>query len=309
MRTHVRALLLALLALLSAPALHAAERAVWVWEDASTGWLDDPAYAGDAIAFLRGRGISTVYLYVEPYPASNRLANDPAAYRVLLSRLRANGIRPHALLGSGHLNSDAYTAAQRRAIAEAQFQGVLDYNAGALPAERFEGVSLDIEPHLLKAWSNKQATLLVQFLDLGRSLMDMKRRSGQSALQVGPAIPFWYDGLRVKWNRRTQYMHEHVLDVFDHAVLMDYRDHADGSDGIIAHARAEIDAAALRGKRVVIGVETADNEIAKVTFFDNTDAQLELALAQTASAYAGHAGFGGFAVHHFESYVEWLAAQ
>ena len=92
-------------------------------------------------------------------------------------------------------------------------------------------------------------------------------------------------------------------------MLMDYRDHADGSDGIIAHARAEIDAAALRGKRVVIGVETADNEIAKVTFFDNTDAQLELALAQTASAYAGHAGFGGFAVHHFESYVEWLAAQ
>ena len=23
----------------------------------------------------------------------------------------------------------------------------------------------------------------------------------------------------------------------------------------------------------------------------------------------GHAGFGGFAIHHFESYVEWLAAQ
>ena len=36
---------------------------------------------------------------------------------------------------------------------------------------------------------------------------------------------------------------------------------------------------------------------------------LEQALAQTASAYAGHAGFGGFAIHHFESYVEWLAAQ
>ena len=69
MRTHVRALLLALLALLSAPALHAAERAVWVWEDASTGWLDDPAYAGDAIAFVRGGVFSSVYVYVEPYPA------------------------------------------------------------------------------------------------------------------------------------------------------------------------------------------------------------------------------------------------
>jgi hypothetical protein len=149
---------------------------------------------------------------------------------------------------------------------------------------------------------------MTQFLDLGRSLMDIRRRSGQT-LQVGPAIPFWYDTKRLKWNRRTQYMHEHVLDIYDYVAVMDYRDRADGTDGLIAHVRSEMDAAAIRGKRVVIGVETAPNEIAKVTFADNTVAQFDQALAQTRSAYLGHPAFAGFAVHHFEVYVAWLARQ
>jgi hypothetical protein len=307
MRTLLLAGVLLLLCVAAGPA-RAAERAAWVWEDAATAMVHDPAYAGDAIAFLQARGIGTVYLYVEPYPASNPLSNQPGLYRALLARLRASGIRAQALLGSGHLNSDAYSAAQRRAIAEAQFQRVLDYNATALPAERFDGISLDIEPHLLAAWSTRRTTLLQQYLDLGRSLMALKAASGQ-ALQVGPAIPFWYDTLRLKWNRRTQYMHEHVLDVYDHVSLMDYRDRADGSDGIIAHARAEMDAAGLRGKRVVIGLETAPNEIPKVTFNDDSEAAFEQALSLTEAAYAGHRAFGGFAIHHFDAYVEWLAAQ
>ena len=72
------------------------------------------------------------------------------------------------------------------------------------PAERLDGINLDIEPHLLDSFQADEVGHGVLFLDLsvafGRLLID----SGQ-ALDVGPAIPFWFDSIEdVSWHGQTK---------------------------------------------------------------------------------------------------------
>lgn len=286
----------------------AADRSVWVWEATSQAMVEDPLYAHDAITFMKARGIGTVYLYTDAYLGRSLLIERPDLYRALIARMHSEGMRVQALLGSGHLNTDDYVRPERRKIALAMFQAILDYNLAADSVQRFDGINLDIEPHLLDDWDTNREALLRQFLDLGHSMMDLKRKSALN-LQVGPSIPFWYDEIPLRWKGATKPASEHLIDLYDYTALMDYRDTAPGPDGIIEHARSEVDYAARRGKRVVIGVEIAPNEIPKVTFDDNTEVQLELALAQTEEAYLEHPGFGGFALHHLDSYVKWLQRQ
>ncbi len=50
---------------------------------------------------------------------------------------------------------------------------------------------------------------------------------------------------------------QHLIDLVDGVTLMDYRTVAFGADGTIRHAEGELEYAAARGKRVLIGLETA----------------------------------------------------
>jgi hypothetical protein len=185
---------------------------------------------------------------------------------------------------------------------------VLDYNARAAPNERFDGINLDIEPHLLPEWSEKREVLLEQFLELSQAFMRMKHASGQS-LPIGPAIPFWFDGIDLHWNGNTKPASEHFIDLYDYVAVMDYRHRVEGRDGMIEHVRTELDYARRRGKQVVVGVEVSPNELAKVTFAGKSRAQFEQALEQTADAYRDNPAFAGFAIHHYRSYRAWLERQ
>ena len=77
-------------------------------------------------------------------------------------------------------------------------------------------------------------------------------------------------------------------------------------DGIVGHARDELDYAAKIGKPVVIGVETMPNAIRKVSFHHLREEDMERELAATARAVAASPGFGGFAIHHYAAYRRWL---
>jgi hypothetical protein len=186
-------------------------------------------------------------------------------------------------------------------------QRVLDYNAAAAPHERFDGISLDIEPHILDAWRTRKMALLADFLDMSAALMRQKNAAAPG-LPMGPAIPFWYDGIPIEWNGTRKPMNEHVQDLYDYVALMDYRDHAAGGDGIVSHARDELDYGARVGKPVVIGVEILPNAIRKVSFHHLREADMERELAETARAVAGAPAFGGFAIHHYAAYRRWLGA-
>lgn len=297
-------LLAAVLATAAAPA-RGASRAIWVWEPETYAMLEDPAAAGRAVAFLGQRRIDRVYLYADAYGHRNLLTERPQLYHALIGRLRDAGIDAYALLGSWHLHTEEYLLPERRPEALTMLRHVLDYNAGAPPARRFTGINLDIEPHMLDQWRADKLELLGQFLDMGRALMQLKREAG-STIPMGPAIPFWLDGIEVEWNGVDKPAHEHVLDVYDFAAVMDYRNRAAGPDGMIALVRREMAYAARVRKPLVIGVEVSPAKPDKVTFARLAEADLERELAAVEEAYRGHPAFAGFVLHHFQTYRDWL---
>lgn len=280
-------------------------RAVWIWEADSYGMLDNEATASEAVAFLRSQGFDTAYLYADAWQGRNLIASDPAAYRALIAAMHRDGMKVHALLGSWYLGTHAYVLPSRRADALAMLDRVLAYNAAAAPAERFDGISLDIEPHVLDAWDVRRDELLGNFLDLSAALRERVRAAPQP-VPLGAAIPFWLDGIELEWRGRRAAVSVHAIDLYDYVALMDYRNRADGGDGIVAHAETEMAQARAAGRQVVIGLEVAPNELAKVTFDGLRPADLDREMAATARAFAADPAFGGFAIHHYGAYRRWV---
>lgn len=288
-----------------ARAAEPAPRAIWTWEPESYAMLQQDAEADAAIAFLRDKRIQTVYLYADAYQGRNLIAEQPQSYRRLIKRWRQAGIRTYALLGSAYLHTERYVLPQHRKEALAMVQRVLDYNAQAAPDERFDGINLDIEPHILPQWGSQRLALLSGFLDMSRDIMAAKRRSGQ-ALSIGPAIPFWLDGIALEWDGKRKPASEHVQDVYDYVALMDYRDHALGPDGIVSHGADEIAYAKATGRTVWLGVETLPNELKKVSFEHLQEADMERELALAQRSFEDNRAFGGFIIHHYSQYQRWL---
>jgi hypothetical protein len=304
----VRRAAAALLLALAAPAMGApaaVPRAIWTWEAESYAMLEQPAALEEVLRFFKDKRIDTVFLYADAYRGRNLLVEQPQRYRRLIRRAHAAGRRVYALLGSGYLNTERYVLPPHHAAAVAMLQRVLDYNKAAAPDERFDGVNLDIEPHILDEWDSHKLELLASFLDMSQALMDAKARSRQ-AIEIGPAIPFWLDGIELEWHGKRRPVSEHVQGLYDYVALMDYRDHADGGDGLVAHALDELRYGESIGKRVLLGVETAPNEIQKVSFNHLAESDLERELAKTVGGVGKMRAFGGFVIHHYRAYRHWL---
>lgn len=286
-----------------------ASRAVWTWERDSYAMLESREAAESAFAFLRSKRVDTIYLYADAYEGRNLIAERPQLYRAFIARAHRRGFRVYALLGSAYLNTERYVLPEHRRDAVAMLRRVLDYNAAAPAAARFDGANLDIEPHLLDEWNDANRVRLVgDFIEVSAQWMAMKEASGLT-LSIGPAMPFWFDNIAVRWRGETRPASEHLADLYDYVALMDYRHRAEGRDGIIAHAAAEIAYAEKTGKAVVIGLELTPNELPKVTFNHLTEADLAREMAATEAAYGTSEAFAGFALHHYRGYRVWVEGQ
>jgi len=276
-------------------------RATWVWEDDPFRLLDDAAFRAETIRSLKNRRIGTVYLYADAFQGRNPLVHEPDRYRRLIAAFHERGIAVQALLGSIDLHTERYILPELRTAAERMFREVLDYNRRAEPTERFDGVNLDIEPYILDDWRPRREERAGQYLDLCARYRRMRDEAG-APLAVGPAMPFWFDGIAVSWSVETAPLSEHVQRIFDYVAIMDYRDHALGRDGIVSHAQDEIAFADRIGRKVVIGVETLRTTPPKVTFYEEGSNALERELTLTTEAFRDRPSFAGFAIHHWETY-------
>ena len=285
-----------------------APRAIWTWEEESYAMLEKPQAADSAITFLKSKSVDTVYLYADAFQGRNLIVSHPELYRNLIRRLHKSGMKAHALLGSGYLNTERYILPERRADALAMVHRVLVYNAAAEPEDRFDGINLDIEPHIMDEWDKDKTALLKNFLDMSNDIMDLKRKYKQT-LQIGPAIPFWWDNIVLEWKGSKRPVSEHTQNTYDYVALMDYRDRAEGGDGIISHAEKELAYGKLIGRPVMVGVETTPNEIRKVSFNHLKEADMERELGIAERAFARESAFGGFVIHHYRGYRRWLDKQ
>lgn len=299
--------LIVLLCALPISAMAGISRAVWTWEAESYAMVKDPAVAREAVIYLQSQHIDTVYLYADAYQGHNLIVEHPELYRAFIERLHRQHMKVYALLGSSYLHTEQYVLPAYRKQAEDMFRRVVQYNAAAPATARFDGANLDIEPHILDEWNDDtRQRLLAGFLDMGDALMAIKREY-HATLAVGPAIPFWLDGIELEWKGVKRPVSEHVIALFDYVALMDYRHKAAGSDSILSLAASEIAYADRIGKKVVIGLEVSPNELEKVTFDKAGPKVFEQALRTVELALHDHPSFAGFAIHHYRTYRNWIA--
>lgn len=295
------------------------DRAIWIWENASYPIVLNPntrsvlsSMAKDTATFNQ-RPITTLYLAVGQYNGAKMLEDYRSEVQQFIEWAHGEGFYVQALIAGG--TAPPYFGAYNRYHPHAvrEFEQILNYNLASSELARFDGVNLDTEPYILPDFKTAKPSVQIQYLDMLKLLMERKQASGLT-LSVGVAIPRWYDSSadasNIAWNGETKWLSEHIQDTADYISIMDYRDQAEGSAGIIAQALNELAYANAIGKpkSVVIGVETKDiadgGDPETISFHEEGRTFMEQELNKVCDAFLNDPAFGGIALHHYSSIVD-----
>jgi hypothetical protein len=287
-----------LLALSAVPATADEIKAVWVWEEETFRLLDDPTWRDDVLDRLGEDGINALYLYADSWQGRSPIVDEPGLYDTLIREAHGRGFRVEALLGSKYLGTNRYVMPDKRDEARAMLERVLAYNRSAEEAARFAAIQFDIEPYTLPEWKTDQNEVAEYFAEAAQEWSRIVR-DADSSVGIGAAIPFWFE--KVELGEGT--LVASLMEVFDYVALMAYRDKAEGRDGIIAHSRYEVEAAGRLGRKVIVGVETDQTSLDKLTFLEEGRSALDAALGRVSEEFRGSDGYAGVAVHHLRSYL------
>ncbi|MFE6076912.1 Ig-like domain-containing protein [Paenibacillus sp. NPDC057886] len=293
------------------------ERAMWIWEPESYKLLLNPGSRQVLESFITDTQtfgqtpVQTLYLAVGGYAGYDALEAQEVELRSFVSWAHSKNLQVHALIAGGTTPAymGAYAKYHHHAVQE--MEQVINYNLAAGDTEKFDGINVDIEPYISPDFKDPSHFLQKEYLD-GLQKMIGRRDTAGIRLPFGPAVPKWYDtsdqAANIVWNGSSKWLSEHVQDISDYISIMDYRDTADGSAGIIAGAAGELAYADQIGKpnSVVIGVETLDiansGDPETITFWEEGRIHMEAELDKVYAAYGQSSAFGGIAVHHYDSY-------
>ncbi|MFD2329546.1 Ig-like domain-containing protein [Cohnella sp. GCM10020058] len=292
------------------------DRSMWIWENASYNLILNPgsrtvldAMASDTTTFGQD-AVTTLYLGVGAYDGIDMLEDERDRVRSFVSWAHDRGYRVEALIAGGTNPPYFGTYTRYREQALREFEKVLNYNLASADGERFDGINLDTEPYSLPDFHTSYPEVQIQYLHMLEALMQRKQASGLG-LAVGAAIPRWYDSsvsaASIDWHGAVKWMSQHIQDTADYISIMDYRDQAEGSVGIIQQALGELDYAQSIGKpkSVVVGVETKDiaggGDPETISFNEEGRTYMEAELDEVYAAIGSHPAFGGIALHHYDS--------
>lgn len=295
------------------------DRAIWIWETASyhlilspNSWDTFAGFTSDTTTFS-DRPITTLYLGVDRYNGASMLEDYREEVQQFVTWAHANGYHVQALIAGG-TTPPYYGAYERyRTQAVREFEKVLNYNMASEASAKFDGINLDTEPYILPDFKTEKPSVQIQYLDMLAALMERKHAAGIT-FPVGAAIPRWYDSSAdasaIPWNGSTKWLSEHIQDTADYISIMNYRDQAEGSAGIIQQALGEIAYAESIGKpnSVIIGVETKDiadgGDPETISFHEEGRTFMEDELNKVYAAMQESPAFGGIAIHHYTSLID-----
>jgi len=270
-----------------------ATRAMWFWNSAAaianTGTARTDVLSFCAAPFGKAeRRVTHLYLY-----AHQQVTQSPAALGQFIAAAHAQGMQVYFLDGEA---TWAETTALRQ-YAEGVVDTLLSYNTASLPDERFDGIQYDVEPYLLSNWSTQKATYWNNYTTLlanCQTKVDTYNSATGAEVRFEACIPRWYDS-----DGDAVTSSEQVQDITDSIAIMDY---VNTASRIIADATTEVSYADFLGKKAVVGVETLQIEPVTSTFYGQTNEAMEAQLAEVAAAFGAVSGFGGLAIHHYDSY-------
>jgi len=302
-RRTVAAVLCVALALSAWPARPSTQaapaRATWLWDPGPA--FASPDTRASMFDFLERERISVVWAQVI---LSGQDLASAQEWRTLIGDASKRGIRIEALDGRP-------TYAIQEDAARRVLDAVLAYNEASRPDERFSGVHLDIEPYLLWSWRSKPARkkVLRRYLDL---LEWCKQRIANEfpAMTLGADIPFWWQSKDdrtgrpigdVEFGGVAKAASYHVIDMLENVGIMNYRNRAEGPNGMISLGEdllAYADGA--RKARLWMGVETAREQSTPVWFVVGLPGDAMTALLERTTDISENGQFRGYKVSVFD---------
>ena len=236
-------------------------KGMWLWETAAL--LKDPQALERLLVFCRRNGITDLFAQI-PDAAKDGRSWDPGTLGPLIRALHDAGITLDALDGHPRL-----ALASEHAKVYATIRTIIDYNAKVAARDRFDGIRYDNEIYLVEGFAGiNKGRILRDYVTLLRGSHELTR----GKLRLGADIPFWFDARNGFGEASAELdgraLSEHVIDLADNVAIMDYRTFSYGPDGVLAHARGELEYAAKQHKELFIALETVelpDEEIVDFT--------------------------------------------
>ncbi|WP_054957751.1 hypothetical protein [Paenibacillus dakarensis] len=254
------------------------EKATWFWD---TPQIKDST--DEILSFASAHEINTFYLQM------NRDVR-PEYYKNFIRQATAKHIQVHVLGGS-----PSWSLATERSRVTTFIDWITDYQASAAPEERFTGIHIDVEPHVLKEWNTDRSSLIYQWQDSIRFLVSGAHKL---SLPITADIPFWLHTYKLPDNSMS--MSRWLMSEVDAVAIMAYRDQA---ANIYNLAVPEMTEAAELGKKAIIAVETkASNEGAFITFYEEGSSFMNEQLKLVDAMASRHTSFKGFAIHEYRAW-------
>jgi hypothetical protein len=270
---------------MKSPATH---KGTWIWDTPTLLTQRE-----EILEFSKQNGVTHIYLYVD------RTKTAPKDYKLFIKEASTHQIKVEALAGD-----PAWGWKHQRKHIEDFIAWVASYNTNVNEDERFSGIHLDIEPYLLPEWETNRDLVVEEWLS--NLEFAANQADGLGEMKVTLDVPFWIHKIEVPGYRDYD-VSDWMLKRFDTIVLMDYRDTAEGIDGIVSNALSIVDKASAARKSVIVGVEIAPNNDAdKTTFYQEGSKVMEQELEITRRHLDNYDGFRGVAVHGFP---EWMSAE
>jgi hypothetical protein len=254
---------------------HATPRVMWLWKLGE--FLDNETAREGLFDLCAAEGVEQLWVQVgyqtDPLSTSTTLPNGKAAparvelrhtekLRTFLAAAHKTRLQVHALDGDPE-----YCARAKHSIPLGVVEAIIAFNQASPPDQRFDGIHFDNEPHALLGWSDRtrRERMLKEFLDV--HVECQRRVRTQSGLSFGVDLPFWWHHTdaqtgrpigEVSFNGKKKPASWHCVDLLDNVGLMNYRDSADGADGMVVHGQDILRYAdESKGARVFMGVETS----------------------------------------------------
>ncbi|MEC0204516.1 copper amine oxidase N-terminal domain-containing protein [Paenibacillus lautus] len=258
-------------------------KGTWIWDSNIIKQDQDKI-----ISLAKMKGVTSIYLQVDR-------DIDSAIYEGFIRKTKSEGIQVEALEGRPEW---AYKSKQEDI--QKFIAWVKAYNSSVGPEASFSGLHFDIEPYALSEWTKDNKTILESWMDNMRLIEKETKGSG---LNIAIDVPFWLNTIHVPGKDYS--MSAWMLEKFDCLVIMNYRNHALGSNGIVENAQAMLREASTLKKKVVVAVETLKSkEGPRVSFYSMSSEVMEKELQSAHNRLAHYASYAGFAIHDFKSWQD-----
>lgn len=253
-------------------------KATWLWNTVLI-----KTEAKEMLKFSADHGVRTIYLQTN---------SDISAsyYKSFIKQAGALDIRVDALSGapSWGLTSERYKITSF-------LDWVKAYQNGAAEDEKFQGVHVDIEPHVLPQWKSDQTSVIRQWQENVQYLTDNVREMN---LPVAADIPFWLCNYTTADGTST--LSRFMISQYDAVAIMSYRDTA---DGIYSTAKRELEEANYLGKPAFASVETKPSSEGEfITFYEEGKAYMDSQLGKLQQLAQVNTSFAGVSVHDLDGW-------